>query len=80
MGACSKNGIMNVQEHYTWASHAARYAREVNPHDAFGAPATDMARAVPRDAIGRRLASVSTPFTDIDNTLIGEDNSQLATL
>jgi sucrose-phosphate synthase len=78
--ACSKNGILNVQEHYTWKSHAARYAKMVT-RMSVRSPADDMATAVPRDAIGRRLIRLNAFLvTDIDHTLIGDDNSQLATL
>jgi hypothetical protein len=44
-------------------------------------PADDMAPAVPTDAIGRRLIALNAfLITDIDHTLIGEDNSQLDAL
>lgn len=79
----SKNGILNIRKHYTWASHAQTYLAELDrvlerhketvsekPAKAAGAP-----------AIGRRLASLDRFFiTDIDNTLIGENNERLPEL
>ncbi|MBR9980134.1 MAG: HAD-IIB family hydrolase [Desulfatitalea sp.] len=76
----SKSGIMKVREHYTWASHAETYAIEIgrlmgDNH------ASDMDTAVPSDAIGRRLIALDhLLITDIDNTLIGEDNGRLEAL
>jgi sucrose-phosphate synthase len=76
----SKNGIINVRKHYTWESHAAVYIETVkrlptqNNED-------EMAPAVPKDAIGRRLIDLNAfVFTDIDHTLIGEDNTELDVL
>lgn len=76
----SKNGIMNVRQHYTWESHAEKYMRKVEKLKA-SADAADMETARPTDAIGRRLTSLNALFvTDIDHTLIGEDNSRLPDL
>jgi sucrose-phosphate synthase len=76
----SKNGIMNVRKHYTWSAHAERYLDELAKLMA-AETATDMERAKPVDAIGRRLACLDYFLvTDIDNTLIGEDNSRLPEL
>ncbi len=76
----SKNGIMNVREHYTWKSHARTYIGALKDLVAEG-DATDMATAKPKDAIGRKLLGLNRfIITDIDNTLIGEDNSQLSNL
>lgn len=76
----SKNGIMNVRKYYTWESHAASYAERI------GGLMDDnqkleLKAARPADAVGRRLMRL-THFlvTDIDNTLIGDDNSRLADL
>jgi sucrose-phosphate synthase len=76
----SKNGIMKVREHYTWRSHAEKYAARIGK--LIGANrASDMETAVPSDAIGRRLIALNHfLITDIDNTLIGEDNSRLEAL
>ena len=76
----SKAGIMDIRKQYTWESHADTYCREAKKvMDAAGA--TDMNVAVPEDAIGRRLAKLNYfIITDVDNTLIGDDNSELETL
>jgi sucrose-phosphate synthase len=75
--AYSKNGVLNVREHYTWKQHAASYVKKINQLISKSA-ATDMDTVRPRDAIGRRLLSLrSFLITDIDHTLIGEDNTQL---
>lgn len=76
----SRNGIMNVREHYTWERHAKRYYQEIRSRVSSEAK-RDMAAAVPTDAIGRRMARLEHfIITDIDNTLIGDDNSRLAEL
>jgi sucrose-phosphate synthase len=78
--AYSKNGIMNVRQHYTWESHARTYVQALDKLMREGS-ATDMDTAKPKDAIGRRLLRLKRfIITDIDNTLIGEDNSQLPRL
>ena len=76
----SKNGIMNVHKHYTWERHAQTYANEI--HTLMSSNKTsEMRAAVPSNAIGRRLIKLDYfLITDIDNTLIGEDNSKLDTL
>jgi sucrose-phosphate synthase len=76
----SKNGIMNVRQHYTWKSHARTYVHALNGLIQEG-DATDMDTVKPKDAIGRRLLGLNRfIITDIDNTLIGEDNSRLPEL
>jgi len=76
----SRAGIMNIREHYTWESHAATFMKEVKRTvDKYDT--TKMKVAVPSDPIGRRLAKLNYfLITDIDNTLIGDDNRQLKTL
>ncbi len=76
----SRNGIMNVREHYTWKSHAATYT-EIIGKLIKSNQASDLDTVVPSDAIGRRLMSLRYFLvTDIDNTLIGEENSKLEEL
>ena len=76
----SKNGVLNLRKHYTWQSHATTYMERVGKLVS-KVGATDMAEVVPTDAIGRRLISLrSFLITDIDNTLIGEDNARLEEL
>jgi len=76
----SRAGIMSIRRHYTWESHAASYLKEVK-RTVGNFDAAKMKVAVPSDAIGRRLAKLNYFLvTDIDNTLIGDENDQLNTL
>ena len=73
----SKAGIMNIRKYYTWKSHAKTYIKEIKRSG--GSPGREkMTVAVPGDAIGKRLAKLNHfIITDIDNTLIGEQNDHL---
>lgn len=76
----SKNGIMNVRKHYTWSRHAEKYLKETQSLLS-GDPNSDMATVKPSDAIGRRLTQLNYFFiTDIDDTLIGDRNTELKAL
>jgi len=76
----SKNGIMKVREHYTWHRHAEKFSSEIDQLIAAN-QASDMKTVVPSDGVGRRLIALNAfLITDIDNTLIGDDNSGLAAL
>jgi sucrose-phosphate synthase len=76
----SKNGIMNVRNYYTWESHAKTYAKNISTLIST-IKASDMDPAKPADAIGRRLLRLNYfIISDIDNTLIGEENDQFKTL
>ena len=76
----SKAGVLNVRKHYTWKTHAITYLNEIK-HIAGSPDKEKMKIAVPRDAIGKRLAKLSHfIITDIDNTLIGEQNDHLVEL
>jgi len=76
----SKNGVLNVRKHYTWKQHAATYVKKVDQLTAKDSH-TDLDTASPRDTIGRRLLFLrSFLITDIDHTLIGEDNTRLPEL
>ena len=78
--AFSKSGILNVRKLYTWESHAVEMARNLKPL-VEDQGTSKMKVAVPSDAIGRRLAKLNYfIITDIDNTLIGEENDQLDAL
>jgi sucrose-phosphate synthase len=76
----SKNGIINVRKHYTWDSHAEKYIRDVKTTiRESGKTGIDVAR--PQDAIGRRIMGLDHFLVcDIDNTLVGNDNSGLPEL
>ncbi len=76
----SKNGILNVREHYTWVSHTRSYLKEVEKLVDDYASSVKMSD-LPKDPIGRRLTGLNHfVITDIDNTLIGKDNSGLSEL
>jgi sucrose-phosphate synthase len=76
----SKAGIMNIRRYYTWESHADSYLKAIR-RTAAKFDTGRMQVAVPSDAIGRRLAKLNYfLITDIDNTLIGEDNEHLSEL
>ncbi|MGD9289414.1 MAG: HAD-IIB family hydrolase, partial [Desulfobacterales bacterium] len=73
----SKNGVLNVRKYYTWKQHAATYIEKVDQL-MLKSITTDMGTVKPKDAIGRRLLSLRFfLITDIDHTLIGEDNTRL---
>jgi sucrose-phosphate synthase len=76
----SKAGAMSIREHYTWGSHAAAYVKEVGRTvDNF--ETTKLKVAIQSDPVGKRFVGLDHfVITDIDNTLIGEDNRQLGTL
>ncbi|RZB34247.1 MAG: sucrose-phosphate synthase [Desulfobacteraceae bacterium Eth-SRB1] len=72
----SKNGIINVRKHYSWEKHAEKYIKEVKKL-VKEIPESEMGIAVPSDFIGKRLAGVNYfIITDIDNTLIGEEENK----
>ncbi len=76
----SRNGTVNVRKYYTWESHAETYLEEVKRLiETSGETGLEPAR--PGDAIGRRIMGLEHFLvTDIDNTLIGDDNPQLEEL
>ncbi len=72
----SRNGIIGVRNHYSWESHCAstlevyRQALAAVPK-----PGPEAAGSKPR-AIGKRLAGVDRLLiTDIDNTLVGDEQA-----
>lgn len=78
----SKNGILKIREHYTWENHAKKYMKEIasaiRRNDVDGVVVNKPKRP---SAIGRRLAKLNNfLITDIDNTLLGRDNSRLEEL
>lgn len=74
----SKNGVLNVREHYSWEAHARKYIGEIQRVLKDNQTVEPTGEAKPPRAIGRRLAELNHfLITDIDNTLIGEDNSRL---
>jgi sucrose-phosphate synthase len=76
----SKAGILNIRKHYTWNSHAATYVKELKK-TADSLDISDMKVAVPTGPIGRRLTHLNHFLvTDIDDTLIGQENPDLSSL
>lgn len=76
----SKNGILNVREHYTWLSHAESYLEELEKLGKDYESSVKLSD-IPKDPIGRRLTGLNHfIMTDIDNTLIGKDNTGLPEL
>jgi len=76
----SKNGILNVREHYTWISHTQSYLKEVKKLGKDYESSVKLSD-IPKDPIGRRLTGLNHfIITDIDNTLIGKSNPRLREL
>ncbi len=75
----SKNGIMNVRKHYAWEQHADAYMKAAVPlANEKGAAGITPGNGKP---VGKRLVNVERfLITDIDNTLIGEENAGLEPL
>jgi len=71
----SNNGVNRVREFYSWETHCAAYLEKVNPL-VNATPKSAFVRKHGNDAPGRRLAEVEALLiTDIDNTLLGDDES-----
>jgi sucrose-phosphate synthase len=76
----SRAGILNIRRHYTWERHAAAFVENLQ-RTIDGFETIALHTATPSDAIGRRLAELNHfLISDIDNTLIGEDNDGLEEL
>ncbi|GBE12332.1 mannosylfructose-phosphate synthase [bacterium BMS3Bbin14] len=77
----SKNGINGVREHYCWPSHCEKFMHhlaEILPglKDRSDSQGKTLAAAAPRTSFGKRLIGIERLMvTDIDNTLIGDDDS-----
>jgi len=76
----SKNGILNTRKWYTWESHAETYLQDINTLcDQY--PSPNVTTASPTDPMGRRLTRLKgLMVTDIDNTLLGGETSDLQRL
>ncbi len=73
----SKAGILNIRKYYTWKTHAETYVSEIK-QAIKDLDSEKMKVAEPSDAIGKRLANLNHfIISDIDNTLIGEENEHL---
>ncbi|MGB3211806.1 MAG: HAD-IIB family hydrolase [Desulforhopalus sp.] len=83
----SNNGINGVRKHYSWTAHCTRtmeqYYRLLPDHHAENNSHSKGQQNSMRPSFGKRLTSLrKLMITDIDNTLIGDDESlyQLLTL
>ncbi len=73
----SKNGIVNVREHYTWEAHAQKYISGIRQIKSSKSQSR-LEQSFTNHIIGKRLAKLKYfLITDIDNTLIDEENEQL---
>jgi sucrose-phosphate synthase len=76
----SKAGTMNIRKYYTWETHAKTYVKEIK-HAVESLDTEKMKVAEPSDTIGKRLVKLNHfIISDIDNTLIGEENDHLEEL
>ena len=76
----SKNGVINTRKYYTWESHAETYLEEMKTlHSRYDS--SDITVKEPDNSIGKRLAKLDHMIiTDIDNTLLGGNEKDLAEL
>lgn len=71
----SKKGIMNVRKYYTWESHAQTYTEEIRPVIEQTAAARPPAEEAGK-AVGKRLTGIQQFLvSDIDNTLICDQDA-----
>jgi len=76
----SKKGIMNTRKFYTWKNHVKIYAEQIlrlcREYES-----SDIQVRKPSHSIGYRLSDLDHMLiTDIDNTLLGGDKKELASL
>jgi sucrose-phosphate synthase len=76
----SNNGINGVRKHYSWATHCQHtmqlYYRLLPEHQAKTANKSSYQQNQERPSFGKRLTSLrKLMITDIDNTLIGDEDS-----
>ncbi|MBX3177466.1 MAG: HAD-IIB family hydrolase [Candidatus Hydrogenedentes bacterium] len=71
----SDNGVNRVRQHYSWQKHCLDYLKAVG-EIVNATPKSTIFLKYGNDAPGRRLADVEALLlTDIDNTLLGDDES-----
>ncbi len=73
----SQNGIINVEKYYSWDAHVDTYIEEIEkmPKETLESP---IVKGKTKDTVGKRLLSLNhLLITDIDYTLIGDDNEHL---
>ena len=76
----SNNGINGVRKHYSWQAHSEKTMRKINrlmpERETADADVEQTAKELPPPSFGRRLTNVRhLMITDIDNTLVGDDES-----
>ncbi len=78
---CSNNGITGVRKHYSWNSHSNKFLHLFNillPEEQKKRtpPTHDAGQIIKPPSFGKRLTNVHRlMITDIDNTLVGHDES-----
>jgi sucrose-phosphate synthase len=76
----SNNGINGVRKHYSWQAHSEKTMRQFEKlmpdRDTEGSHVDQNVKELPQQSFGRRLTNVGhLMITDIDNTLVGDDQS-----
>ena len=70
----SQNGVTGVREHYTWEAHTQKYLEQLR--QLTEEPQTSKTDFTQPKAIGKKFTHVQKFFlTDIDDTLIGDDEA-----
>jgi len=75
----SRNGALNIAQYYTWKSHCDVFLRTLKEKNVMGR-GKEKPGASPYPERNRMAALNFLLITDIDNTLIGDDNSGLPEL
>lgn len=69
----SSNGVNRVRQHYSWQTHAEKFVRVIDPLIQL---ASQDPQRMDTPSVSKRLGSVERMLiTDIDNTLLGDDDS-----
>ncbi len=72
----SRNGINGIRSHYSWSSHCAKMLKEITEVKDKMPLVTHRRAHTKVSGIGRRLTRVNRLLvTDIDNTLVGDDEA-----
>ncbi|PKL39521.1 MAG: glycosyl transferase family 1 [Spirochaetae bacterium HGW-Spirochaetae-1] len=72
----SRNGAVNVRKHYTWEAHVEKYTSALKK--LLKGTTREEFSPLSANPVGKRITGLNYFLvTDIDNTLIGDDNSGL---